>query len=91
MGEGQGATRVLAALVLSCVLLFAASHLQAQVQATDDLATLRDQVSQLQRQGKYVEAVPIAERYVFLARERHGEGHLEYGTAIAWLASIYQA
>lgn len=40
---------------------------------------------------KYVGAIPRAEQYVALAREKHGEGHREFATAIAWLAGLYQA
>jgi tetratricopeptide (TPR) repeat protein len=49
------------------------------------------QVSQLYSQGKYADAIPVAERYVALARETHGQDHTEYGTAISWLAYVYPA
>jgi tetratricopeptide (TPR) repeat protein len=65
--------------------------LGARAQGNEDLAALQDQVSQLQRQGKYAEAVPIAERHVALARQRHGEEHTEYATAINNLAELYRA
>jgi len=42
-------------------------------------------------QGKYVEAIPIAERYVALARQKHGDDRTEYATTIGWLAQAYQA
>ena len=50
-----------------------------------------DQVSRLHSQGKYAEAVPLAERYVALARQKHGEEHTEFATAISWLAGLYRA
>jgi len=62
--------------------------LGAQAQAVDVLADLYGQVSRLYSQGKYAEAVPIAERYVASARQKHGEEHTEYATAIAWLAYV---
>jgi hypothetical protein len=48
-------------------------------------------VSQLYSEGKYTDAIPLAERYLAIARQRHGSGHLEFETAIAWLVSIYYA
>jgi Tetratricopeptide repeat len=63
---------------------------EACAQGTDELASLRTQVSQLYNQGKYAEAAPIAERYADLARQKHGDTHTEYATAIAWLADVYQ-
>ena len=38
----------------------------AQAQGGDDLAALSAQVNELHGQGKYTEAMPIAERYVAL-------------------------
>jgi tetratricopeptide (TPR) repeat protein len=58
---------------------------------TDELASLRTQVSQLYSRGTYAEAAPIAERYVALARQKHGDNHTEYATAIDWLAKVYEA
>ena len=79
-------TRRLAALLLWVV----AAGLPAQAQGTDDLITLRTQVEQLRSQGKSSAAEPVAQRYVTLARQRFGEQHPDYGTAVAWLATIYQ-
>ena len=60
----------------------------AQTQGVDDLAVLRGQVSQLYSQGKYAEALTIAEPYVNLARQRDGDAHIEFATAIAWMGSV---
>jgi hypothetical protein len=43
---------------------------RAQAQGADDLAALRGQVNRLYSQGKYAEAIPIAERYIVLAKQR---------------------
>jgi tetratricopeptide (TPR) repeat protein len=64
---------------------------EARAQGPDELASLRAQVSPLFSQGKYAEAVPIAEQYVALARQKYGDNHAEYAAAISWLANIYQA
>jgi tetratricopeptide (TPR) repeat protein/CHAT domain-containing protein len=61
-----------------------------QAQGADDLAALRTQVRQLYNEGKYAAAIPIAERYVALARQKHGEDHIEFATAISWLAGLYE-
>jgi hypothetical protein len=63
----------------------------AQRQDADELAPLRGRVSQLYNEGSYVEAIPLAERYVAIVRQRHGEVHPEFATAISWLASVYYA
>src|SRR5262245_28635573 len=83
--------RALPGVTLSAAIALRAATccFEVQAQGTDDLAALRGQVSQLQRQGSYSKAAPIAERYVALALQRHGEDHLEYGTAIALLAFVY--
>ena len=68
------------------VVLAIAAHSQGQ----DDLTQLFAEVTRLHVQGKPAEAVPIAERAVAVARERHGEEHAEFGSALGWLAIIYQ-
>jgi len=74
-------------------LMLAASNWprEARAEGTDDLARLRTQVMQLYSKGKYAEAMPIAERYVAMARKKHGENHTEYSTAIVKLAHLYVA
>ncbi len=79
-----------ARLGIAVVIWLATADFPAHAQGTDDLVTLRTQVEQLRSQGKSSEAQPAAERYVTLARQRFGEQHPEYGTAVAWLATIYQ-
>ena len=80
-----------AALIVLATLLASAGSIGAQAQGGDDLAALRDQVSRLHGQGKYAEAVPLAERYVALARQKHDEEHAEFAAANAWLAIVYRA
>ena len=81
------------AVVVIALLTLAVSKLpnEARAQGPDELASLRAQVSQLYSQGKYAEAVPIAEQYVALARQKLGDNHAEYAAAISWLANVYQA
>jgi hypothetical protein len=87
MAGGWLARRLVAMVVpgLVCgVVLAIAAHSQGQ----DDLTQLFAEVGRLHGQGKFAEAAPIAERAVALARERHGEEHAEFGSALGWLAII---
>src|SRR6516165_455674 len=81
------------AVVVIALLMLTGSNWsrEAHAQGANEFASLRTQVSQLYSQGKYAEAAPIAERYVALAREKHGDSHIDYAEAIAWLAYVYQA
>jgi CHAT domain-containing protein/tetratricopeptide (TPR) repeat protein len=82
--------RMWRAVVLIALVAVAASFtpMVTRAQVPDDLAALQAQVKQLYNQGNYTEAVPIAERYVALARAKHGEAHAEFAEAISWLAGL---
>jgi hypothetical protein len=43
-----------------------------RAQASDDLGALQDRVRDLREHGKYAEAIPLAERYVTVARLPYG-------------------
>jgi CHAT domain-containing protein/tetratricopeptide (TPR) repeat protein len=62
----------------------------ANAQSSEDLESLNKQIERLYEAGKYTEAVPLAERYVALARERHGGEHAELATALHHLAQLYR-
>ncbi len=47
-------------------------------QGTDDLEQLNHEIERLFSENKTAEAVPLAERYVELARQRYGEDNPEY-------------
>src|SRR5262245_62398047 len=83
--------RFLGAIVLMgsvwSLVLASAAHAQGD----DELARLHSEVERLHSQGKYADAVPVAERYVALARQKHGEEHTEVATALVWLGSVYYA
>jgi hypothetical protein len=80
-----------ASLIFLMTVAVGFGPLHAQRLDPDELPSLRGQVSQLYGEGKYTEAIPLAERYVAIARQRHGKEHTEFATAIAWLASVYYA
>ena len=82
--------RLVARLVL-VAFLATVGPMHTRAQSGDQLADLRAQVSRLYDQGKYADAVAIAERYVALAREKYGQDDTEYATAISWLAYVYRA
>src|SRR5215468_2497575 len=78
------AAMVLAALV--CVVVLVGS---AHAQGPDELPAMLAEVDRLHREGKYADAISIAERAVTLARERQGEEHVEFADAIARLGKLY--
>jgi CHAT domain-containing protein/tetratricopeptide (TPR) repeat protein len=77
--------------VLLVFLAVAASAglLSAQTQDADEHTALYAQMGQLESQGKYAEALPVAERYVALTRQRHGEESKELATALSWLGGLH--
>ena len=88
---GVGVLRRLVTLVVAWVMCGIALAEAARAQGQDDLDRLRAEVSRLHGQGKYTQALPIAQRYVELARQRHGEEHPAFAGAISWLAYVYRA
>ena len=57
---------------------------------TGDLAALDAKIGELHRQGKYAEALPLAERYVAAALQRDKEDPPAFATAIGWEGSLYK-
>lgn len=82
--------RLLRAVLVVTGMLACCCTMNAQAQNSDDLVSLRRQLSQLRSQGKFAEALPLAERNVASTRAKHGEDHPEFATANQWLALIYQ-
>ena len=81
--------RFRARLLIVLVLILGQTVPTALAAQSDNLATLNRQIAQLREAGRYTEAAQLAERYVALARARHGENR-EFATALAWLASLYE-
>ena len=69
-------------LIATVIVLVCAMPTVGQAQGADDLAALQRQVSRLYSQGKYGEVVPLAKRYVVVARQKHGEEHAEFAAAM---------
>jgi len=78
-------------LIFSIALVLGFGPLHAQRHDEGELSSLRGKVSDLYGQGNYSDAIPLAERYVAVARVRYGKEHEESATAISWLASVYYA
>jgi tetratricopeptide (TPR) repeat protein len=63
----------------------------AQVQAEDNTAAqLNRQIEELKNQGKYEEAIPLAEQLVALRRQAYGDQHAETVASIDTLAALYK-
>ncbi|EDX78103.1 Tetratricopeptide repeat family [Coleofasciculus chthonoplastes PCC 7420] len=61
--------------------------------STDDLAEanrLKQQVEQLYNQGKYNEAIPLAERMLRLYQSVYGEDHLDITYSLNYLGILYR-
>jgi CHAT domain-containing protein/tetratricopeptide (TPR) repeat protein len=63
---------------------------QVRAQGADPAADLLGQVRQLYSEGKFSEALSVAERYEAITRQRNGEDHTEFAVAITWVARIYK-
>jgi hypothetical protein len=59
--------RVFVAAVVCWIMWASAAHAQAE----DDVPRMLADVSRLHREGKFADAIPIAERAAALARQRH--------------------
>src|SRR5262245_15259646 len=80
---------LMAAMVVGWAL---ALGLPAMAQQGDDADAFTAQaINKLYDEGKYAEAIPLAQQYVAITRQRNGEESMEFGTAISWLAAVYQA
>src|SRR5512144_2344679 len=80
-----------ALLLLAALFAVPASSGSARAQGTDDLDRLNHEIERLYGENKVAAAIPLAERYVALARQRYGEDNPEYATALTWLGSLYES
>ena len=69
----------------------AKAPLSALAKADEDVAALDKQVAQLYNQGKYAEAIPLAEQYAAAAKARYGEIAPDYATALVWQGLLLKA
>ncbi len=78
-------------LLLAALVAAGAMTGPARAQAADDLDRLNHEIERLYSENKIAAALPLAERYVALTRQRYGEDNPEYATALTWLGSLYEA
>ena len=79
-----------------CVLLLmvavtSAPSASGQAQGADELSALNKRISELYSEGKFGEAIPLAERSLTLTRAQKGEEHLDTAARLDWLAGLYKA
>jgi len=77
--------------LLAILLAATAGVSRAHAQSAGDLGRLNHEIERLYGENKIAAAVPLAERYVELARQRYGEDNPEFATALTWLGSLYAA
>ncbi len=82
--------RALAAFVPVALAVLVLASGPALAQSPDALAEINRQIGKHAAKGETDKVVPLAEHYVALARQAHGEDHPEYATAITWLGWAYQ-
>jgi esterase/lipase superfamily enzyme len=80
-----------ALFLLTALLAAAAIAGAARAQGADDLDRLNHEIERLYGENKIAAALPLAERYVALTRQRYSEDNPEYATALTWLGSLYAA
>jgi tetratricopeptide (TPR) repeat protein len=78
--------RCLLALALSAFALTA----DGRAQGTDDFKALTARIDALSRQGKYAEAIEIAEQALALAENKNSPEHEELASALDKLAFLYR-
>lgn len=80
------------ALLVSALLtvVFVASG-NAQPNSAPEVDQLENQLKALYEDGKYAEAVPLAEKAVEILRTRVGEQHPDYADSLQFLGRIYRA
>jgi tetratricopeptide (TPR) repeat protein len=67
------------------------SFLIAQASEQEEADRLHQQVTKLYQQGKYAEAIPLAQRELAIRKQLHGENHPDVATSLNNLAELYRA
>ena len=82
------ATKIIAALLIG---LFLSVPHAALAQEPNEAATLTQQIIQLYKQGRYSEAIPLAQRALTIREKALGPNHPEVAVALNNLAELYRA
>jgi tetratricopeptide (TPR) repeat protein len=81
-------------LILSCIFLFAFAVSQptySQASELDKATALNQQVVELYQQGRYAEAIPIAERVLAIREKALGPDHPAVAQSLYNLAALYDS
>lgn len=81
--------RVILLLLCMFMISFLTSLPQALGQPSHDTDTLLENILRLHQDKKYIEALPLARRYVEVTRKLHGKDHPDYATALHNLGGLY--
>jgi tetratricopeptide (TPR) repeat protein len=76
-------------VILVCLMVAFSALVFGQVQTAQDLKNLNAHLKQLYRQGNYKDAIPFAQRIVFLTEKKYGSDNVETANALNNLALIY--
>ena len=74
--------------------VFIVEQALSQVSEEDELAEakrLNQEADELDRQGKYAEAIPLAEKALAIRKKVLGDNHLDVATTLNNLASLYHS
>lgn len=85
----MGAKMLLLLLALCVALWIATSSVSAQTEDFEDAKRLNEQALQLLGEGKYDEAVPLAERSLAILEKMLGAEHPDVATLLNNLAMLY--
>jgi len=78
-------------LVTAFSLILCVSAASAQQGAAAEADQLAKQVDDLYQQGKYADAIPLAQRLIEIRKHTVGEDHPDYAAALYSLAQLYNA
>jgi hypothetical protein len=85
------------AVISAALLIFtfltvphAALAQSSNVWDTVDATTLTQQITELATQGRYAEAVPLAQRALALREKALGPNHADVALSLGYLATLYQ-
>jgi CHAT domain-containing protein/Tfp pilus assembly protein PilF len=84
-------SRRLVSILLTGLICGIALVTGAHAQERDELRRLRSEAGRLHGEGKHADAASVAEQYLALALQKHGEDHLEVSSALSAVGIIYMA
>ena len=77
-------------LIIAVALTMDAFVIASAFPQQNEAAALNEKVSELYRAGKFVEAVPLAQRALAIREKALGPDHLDVATSLINLAELYR-